>query len=157
MAGKEKNVFISHYNKDDEHISNLKSLLQKKGYTIKNSSIDSSKPNQAKNPEYIKSLLRSRIDWAGTTIVLIGPKTHTREWVNYEIDRSAKSGNRIVGVHIQGALGSEVPSSFDKYGDALVGWNSNKVIDAIEGTCNNFENPDGTPREGPFPSSRGNC
>jgi hypothetical protein len=75
MADKEKNVFISHYNKDDEHITNLKNLLQKKGYTIKNSSIDSTKPNQAKNPEYIKSLLRSRISWAGTTIVLVGPDT----------------------------------------------------------------------------------
>lgn len=157
MVGKEKNVFISHYNKDDEHIANLKYLLQKKGFTIKNSSIDSTKPNQAKNPEYIKSLLRSRIDWAGTTIVLIGPETHTREWVNYEIDRSAESGNRIVGVYIQGATDSEIPSSFDKYGDALVGWNSDHIIDAIEGTCNNFENPDGTPREGPWPSSRGNC
>lgn len=157
MAGKEKNVFISHYNKDDEHIANLKNLLQKKGYTIKNSSIDSTKPNEAQNPEYIKSLLRSRIAWAGTTIVLIGSKTHTREWVNYEIDQSAKSGNRIVGIYIQGDTGSKIPSSFDKYGDSLVGWNSDHIIDAIEGTCNNFENPDGTLREGPFTSSRGNC
>ena len=93
MSSKEKNVFISHYGKNDEHIGKLKDLLGKKGYTLKNSSIDSTKPNEASNPEYIKSLLRSRIQWAGTTVVLIGPKTHTREWVNYEIEQSNKSDN----------------------------------------------------------------
>ena len=71
MSSKEKNVFISHYGKDDEHIGKLKDLLGKKGYTLKNSSIDSTKPNEASNPEYIKSLLRSHtmgrnncsVDW----------------------------------------------------------------------------------------------
>jgi len=35
MSSKEKNVFISHYGKDDEHIGKLKDLLGKKGYTLK--------------------------------------------------------------------------------------------------------------------------
>jgi len=157
MSNREKNVFISHYGKDDEHIGKLKELLGKKGYTLKNSSIDSTKPNQASSPEYIKSLLRSRIQWAGTTVVLIGPNTHTREWVNYEIEQSNKSGNRIVGIHIHGESDSKVPDSFDKYGDALVGWDSGHLIDAIEGRCNNFENPDGTIRPERKDISRGVC
>ncbi|CAB1059157.1 hypothetical protein D1BOALGB6SA_3915 [Olavius sp. associated proteobacterium Delta 1] len=154
---KEKNVFISHYSKDDEHIGKLKDLLDHKGYTIKNSSIDSSKPNQAKNTEYIKSLLRSRIQWAGTTVVLIGPDTHKREWVNWEIEQSNKTGNRIIGLYIHGETDSIVPEAFEKYGDALVGWDSGHVIDAIEGRCNNFENPDGTERQGKWQIQKGTC
>lgn len=157
MENKQKNVFISHYGKDDEHISKLKSLLNEKGFTLKNSSIDSSKPNQASNPEYIKSLLRSRIQWAGTTIVLIGPKTHTREWVNWEIDISNKMGNRIVGVFLNGASDSDVPESFQKYGDALVGWRTDKIIDAIEGRFNNFENSDGTLWQSKWNARRVTC
>ena len=65
-----KNVFISHYGKDDEQIGKLKSLMGDRGYQLRNSSIDSTKPNQASNEHYIKSLLRDRIRWAGTTIVL---------------------------------------------------------------------------------------
>ncbi|MGD8782638.1 MAG: hypothetical protein PVH88_27245 [Ignavibacteria bacterium] len=56
---KTKNVFISHHSKDEENIAKLKSLLEKKGYHIKNSSIDSSKPNFAKNEEYVRRLLRA--------------------------------------------------------------------------------------------------
>ena len=144
---KNKNIFISHFGKDDAHIAKLKDLLKQKDYTLRNSSIDSSKPNDAKNSEYIKSLLRKGIEWAGTTIVLIGSKTHTRWWVDYEIEQSQRMGNRIVGVYLPGETESQIPDSFEKYADALVGWNSDRIIDAIEGGCNNFENPDGTPRD----------
>lgn len=157
MSDKQKNVFISHHGKDDEHIRNLKDLLAKKGYILKNSSIDSTKPNQANNPDYIKSILRPRMAWAGTTIVLIGPETHTREWVDWEIEHSNKLGNRIVGVFIHGASGSDVPEAFNKYGDALVGWNSKCAIEAIEGKNNNWENTDGTPWSNPWSTTRSLC
>ena len=143
---KTKNVFVSHYNKDEENIGKLKSLLSQKGYTIKNSSIDSTKPNRATNPEYIKRLLRMRIQWAGTFICLIGPNTHKREWVDWEIEQAFKKGKRIVGVFINGAKDTDVPENFQKYGDALVGWHSDRIINAIEGKINNWETTTGEER-----------
>ena len=143
---KQKNVFISHYGKDDASVQALKTLLQKNGYTLKNSSIDSTKPNDASNEDYIKTLLRDGIKWAGNVIVLIGPHTHKRDWVNWEIDQANKQGKPIIGVYINGATGSEIPESFEKYGDALVGWNSNKIIDALNGKCHDFDNVNGSPR-----------
>ena len=152
-----KNVFISHFNKDEDQINNLKQLLFKSGYILKNSSIDSSRKNKANNEEYIKSLLRKKLDWAGTTIVLIGPETHTRWWVDWEIEQSNRKGNRIVGVYINGGSDSDVPENFNLYGDALVGWKSDRVIDAIEGRLNNMFQPDGMPRERVWSSARSNC
>ena len=76
MSEKHRNVFISHHGKDDEHIQKLKDMLRQKGHNLRNSSIDSSKPNDANNPDYIKSLLRPRMEWAGTTIVLISHEKH---------------------------------------------------------------------------------
>ncbi|MHA4810207.1 TIR domain-containing protein [Flavitalea flava] len=131
--GKEKNVFISHYNKDDEHIQNLKDLLAKKGYTLKNGSIDSTKPNRVVSAEAIKRLLRLRINWAGTFICLIGKDTHTRPWVNWEIEQAKIKGKFIIGVKVFGEGDATVPESFEKYGDCLTGWNSDKIIDALEG------------------------
>lgn len=153
---KEKNVFISHHGKDDEHINNLRELLKRKGYNLKNSSIDSSKPNEANNPDYIKSILRPRIDWAGTMIVLIGSGTATREYVNWEINYAGPDKN-IVGVYIRGASGADVPEAFNEYGRALVGWNSDKIIDAINGKITDWENPDGTPRQSHYEIPRDSC
>lgn len=154
---KTKNVFISHYKNDVEHIRNLKELLAPKGYNLKNSSIDDTKPNRANNPEYIKRLLRLRIQWAGVAIILIGPKTHTRPWVDWEIEQAFKKGKRIVGVYVNGASESDLPENFEKYGDALVGWTSDRIIDAINGNINNMYKPDGSPREHNWGVSRSNC
>ena len=152
-----KNVFISHYGKDDEQIFNLKDLLAKNGYELRNSSIDSTKSNEASNSDYIRRLLRDGIQWAGTTIVLIGPKTHTREWVDWEIKESQLQGNRIVGIYIQDATDANIPENLAKYGDALVGWQSDRIIDAIEGQYNNMEKPNGSPWENPYNPNRSNC
>ncbi len=153
----EKNAFVSHYSKDDEHIGKLKGLLDGKQYTLKNSSIDSTKPNSAKNEEYIKSMLRDRIRWASTVVVLIGPKTHTREWVNWEIEQAHTLGKRIVGVYINGASGENIPEKLKEYGNALVGWTSDNIIGAIEGTNNTFANPDGSQWVSQYTIGRGEC
>ena len=155
---KEKNVFISHFNQDDEHIQRLKDRLAERGYTIKNSSIDSTKSNNASNPEYIKRLLRLRIQWAGTFICLIGPNTHTREWVDWEIEQAYKKGKKIIGVHIHGAGDAEIPNNLKLYGGTVLGWNSvDKIIDAIEGDLPPWENPDGTPKLPSFHLERIKC
>ena len=44
-----KNVFISHVHEDDGTLQDLKQLLEKNGHSIRDGSIDSSKPNDAKN------------------------------------------------------------------------------------------------------------
>ncbi|MBW1702467.1 MAG: hypothetical protein JRJ11_13085 [Deltaproteobacteria bacterium] len=58
MGDKEiHNIFISHYHKDVEELSKLKELLKSRGHEMRDSSIDDSEPNQAKNPDYIKSVI----------------------------------------------------------------------------------------------------
>src|SRR5438045_2454555 len=103
MSNDIHNVFISHYGEHDEHVQDLKTKLGERGYTMRNSSIDSTKTNDASNEEYIKQLLREGISWAGTFICLIGPDTHTRSWVDWEIDQAQKQQKKIIGVFIYGA------------------------------------------------------
>lgn len=153
---KRGNVFISHHGKDDEHIGKLKDLLEKRNYQLRNSSVDSTKPNEAKNEEYIKKMLRDRIEWAGTVVCLIGDKTATREWVEWEIEEAAKQGKRIVGVFVHGSSDADVPECLNDHANAIVCWNSDKIIDAINGN-NNFENSNGAPRNPVNDLPRGDC
>jgi hypothetical protein len=97
-----------------------------------------------------------RIHWAGTFICLVGKDTHKREWVNWEIEQANKKGKRIVGTYIEGAEEANVPESLNKYGDALVKWNANRIISSIEGE-NYWENPDGKNREPHYKPKRSEC
>ena len=160
MENKAKNVFISHHGKDVAHVQKLRELMNRHGYTLRNASIDSTKTNDAENDHYIKyKLLRPGINWAGTVITLIGDKTHTRDWVNWEIEQAQKLGTRVIGVYINSLSQEEptLPEAFENYGDALVGWTGNKIIDAIEGRINNFEKSDGSLSPNRWASISINC
>jgi hypothetical protein len=146
--GKEKNVFISHHSKDDEHIKNFRTLLGKAGYNIKNSSIDSTKPNRLVSKDAIDRLLRMRINWAGTFICLIGSETHSREWVDREISIAKEKGKRIIGVHVHGEKEAPLPRGLEKYADYITGWNTDNIIKALEGKEIESTNADGTLRQG---------
>lgn len=144
MSDDVKNVFISHVHEDDSILKDLKDLLARSGYDIRDGSIDSSKPNQAKDPDYIKSeILAPRIRWASTMVVLISPETHTSGYVDWEIEYAHKQRKRIIGVWMQGAKDSDLPKALDKYRDALVGWQADRVMDAIIGKINQSSSPDG--------------
>lgn len=153
----EHNVFISHHHKDQEELNSLKDLMSKNSYTMRDSSIDESKPNKAKSEDYIKSILRDRINWAGTVLVLVGEETHSRPWVNWEIEYANSQGKRIVGVYVQGAKESDIPKNLNLYGNALVGWDSKNLIDAIRGKHNDWVTPEGKPRNGPWEPNRSDC
>ena len=66
-----KNVFVSHYHKDEENIKKLKDLLSDE-YCIKNYSVTTDKYNEAKNEDYIKyEYLRPLINQSSALICLI--------------------------------------------------------------------------------------
>ena len=82
MADEIKNVFISHVHEDDAGLASLKDLIGKGGLAVRDSSINSSNPNDAKDPDYIKSqILAPQIQWASTLLVYMTPKTKESEWL----------------------------------------------------------------------------
>ncbi|MNU46041.1 hypothetical protein D3C71_348950 [compost metagenome] len=141
------NIFISHYGKDDAHVQSLKSRLKGEGYNVRNFSIDSTKHKDGRKPSdaVIQRLLDIRIKNSGTFICLIGPDTHSRKWVNYEIRKAHQEGKRIVGIYTHGNKESaQLPEAFKKYGGPAIGWNSvDKLGEIISGKNVPYENAGG--------------
>ena len=50
-----------------------------------------------------------------------------------------------------------IPENLDRYGDALVGWDSKNLIDAIQGKHKDWVTPEGNPRKGRWDADRSNC
>ena len=80
-------------------------------------------------------------------MVYISPETKNSDWVNWEIECAHREGKRIVGVWEWGAKGCELPEALDRYADAVVGWNGESIIDAINGNSNEWRKPDGAERD----------
>ena len=144
MVTSTKNVFISHIHEDDAGLGELKTLLGKNGMAIRDYSINSDNPNNASSESYIKSqILAPRIQACSVMVVYISPGTKNSAYVNWEIEYAQKLGIRIVGVWAHGEKGCDVPDALADYGDAIVGWHGNSIVDAIHGT-DSIEKPDGT-------------
>lgn len=145
MGDKKRNVFVSHVHEDDEGLGKLKDVLENNGMTIRDYSISSDNPNNAKDEDYIKSqILAPRIQQCATMVVYISPETKDSNFVEWEIEYAHSKDRRIVGVWAHGESGCQLPKALEKYADAIVGWTGNRIIDAINGKIDGWENPDGT-------------
>jgi hypothetical protein len=155
------NIFISHFGRDDKHLQSLKERLKGQGYNVRNFSIDSTKHKDGRIPSdaVIQRYLRIRVKSSSTLICLIGPNTHTREWVNYEIRLAHLYGKRIVGIYTHGSNNSvELPEAYKKYGSPPIGWNSiDKLGEIIQGKNFPAENPDGTIAPPMHPRTKVKC
>ena len=148
MDNEIRNVFISHIHEDDEGVGRTKDILEKQGMTVRNGSITPDKFNDATNEDYIKyRILAPRIKWASVLAVYISPDTKHSWWVNWEIEYAHKQGKRIVGVWEWGAKECEVPDALNRYADSIVGWNGESIVDAIDGTSDEWRKPDGNARD----------
>lgn len=146
-----KNVFISHHHKDDALVDKLTDLLSRKGYSIRNSSVRAKPANQERldkglvSEAKIRRILRMKMAWASTVVVIVGKETHTRDWVDWEVREANRQGKNVVGVWEHGLKDRvDIPASLESYATSLVGWDSSCIIDAIEGKPS-FQNPDGSP------------
>ncbi|MCY4423380.1 MAG: TIR domain-containing protein [Acidimicrobiaceae bacterium] len=150
------NVFVAHRHEDDAKIEALKNLLQGKGVEMRSSSITSDRPNNARNDDYIKQgILRPKIEWAGKVIVLITPDTKNHDWVEWEIVYASRRDKRVIGVWAHGSAGCAVPDALEQHGHAVVGWNADRIIRALNGE-RIWDDPNGVPR-GPQYISRIEC
>ena len=145
MSEEMRNVFVSHIHADDEGIDRIKAILGTQGMNVRNGSITSERPNSATSDDYIKyQILTPRIEWASILVVYISPETKDSKWVNWEIECAHKLGKRIVGVWEYGAKDCEIPEALTRYGDAVVGWNGESIVDAINGESDDWRRPDGS-------------
>ena len=143
-----RNGFISHVHEDDDGLPRLKSLMENHGLVVRDGSITSDKFNRASNEEYIKTqILAPRINWASVLMVYISPETKNSKWVNWEIEYAHKQGKRIIGVWERGQRDCEIPEALDRYADAVVGWNGESIIDAINGESDQWYNKDGSEKD----------
>lgn len=55
----------------------------------------------------LKRLINGELSNTSVTAVLIGSETYSRRWVRYEIMKSLKKGNQLLGIHINSIRGKD--------------------------------------------------
>lgn len=134
---KKTNIFIAHHHKDEKWIEPFKQKVGK-DFEVRDSSIVETEPNNATNPDYIKSAyLKPSIDWAGKLIVLVSKDTKNSNpecGVDWEVEYANKKGYPITAVYLPGATEADLTSALQDYSDNFVRWDNNAgLIAALAG------------------------
>jgi hypothetical protein len=152
MSASRRHVFISHRFVDDDSVDRLTGLLSRGGWDVRNSSIRlkqaniDRKNNGQVSDRALERVLRRKITWAQSVIVVIGSTTSDSRWVKYEITEAHKQGKKIVGVYARGCTDAKVPAELESYATSIVAWNTNAIMQALDGSAPAFQTPDGAPR-----------
>ncbi len=154
---KEINIFVAHCGEHEELITDLKNKMIKRGYHFRDSSLTSEEPNQATNKEYIKyEIIKPKIEWASTVVVLVGKETAKSDWVSWEIEEAAKLGKQIIGVWVKDSQNYEIPQKLKDLGDSLVPWNIDSIDNALKGE-REWKDANNNPIQISATISRGEC
>lgn len=100
MAGR-KVFFSFHYEEDVWRAANVRNSGQFDAVAAagwNDASIWES--TKRRGDDAVKKLIEAALRGTSVTCVLIGTKTASRRWVNYEIQRSIERGNGLLGVRI---------------------------------------------------------
>lgn len=152
MSTDRRHVFISHHFADDDSVDKLTGMLSRGGWDVRNSSIRLKAANQQRldggeiSDQVLRRLLRRKISWAQTIIVVVGENTHARPWVQYEIEEAYRQGKAIVGVYARGCTNAPLPEALERYATSIVAWNTDSIMTAVDGGAPVFQAPNGDER-----------
>ena len=89
----------------------------------------------------VKRLIDRGLEGTTVTCVLIGQRTASRRYVTYEIEKSVKRGNGLLGIHINGIKDIKgdtnfwrgaVPAALEKYNAPIYDWDQNSFGEWVE-------------------------
>lgn len=163
MSTPRRHVFISHRFVDDGSVENLTGMLSRGGWDVRNSSIRVKEANQQRlergqvADRTLERLLRRKISWSQTALVIVGTSTHASRWVQYEIEEAHRQGKAIVGVYARGCTDVQIPEALERYATSIVAWNTSSIMAAIDGTKPIFQTAGGDEREPQSDVARRTC
>jgi len=127
-----KRVFLSFVEEDLSLVNMFRAQAKNKNNDLEFSDYSVKEPYDSANADYIRGKIRERIRGASVTICLIGEKTHTSRWVDWEIRTSHSEGNKLVGVRLHSnAQKDTLPRAVSDLKAAVLNWDIDAIVKAI--------------------------
>ena len=131
-----RKVFFSFNWEDVRQANQIRNVLLAKGGFSDAGIVDEAEVNQLEGgtEQEIKDWIKSQLQRSSITCVLIGKNTDKSTWVKYEIEKSLRQGNGVIGVLIygldnnKGELSSNVAAPLVNYGENDFGKNIKNAL-----------------------------
>lgn len=127
-----RNVFLSFEQEDLDLVNLFRGQVKNPSNPLEFSDYSVKVPFDSTNADYIKREIKDLINKSSVTLCLIGYRTQSSRWVNWEIRMSRELKKGLVGVKLHNSPLDLTPDQLT-YADAeIVNWEIPKIVDAIE-------------------------
>lgn len=123
-----KCVFISFHMQDEPQVKLLRSQAKDPRFNIEFIDYSVKEPFDDK----WKTRCTERIKRSSVFICMIGPETHKREAVKWEINKAHELGKKVIGVRIYRNENHKVPEPLVRNGDKITYWNIDQISREVE-------------------------
>lgn len=127
---KDYKIFISHSWKYSEDLTNLRNLLNERGYfNVEFQEASQNEPINSVNAPYIKQVLKNRILSSDIVLAIAGMYASYSEWIAWELETANNNSIPIVGVIPRGQ--ERISATVTQYSKTDVRWNTESIVSAI--------------------------
>jgi hypothetical protein len=132
LLNKKQKIFVSYYHDADKHYKRLLTAWSANDkFELEFEDISTDVSIKSENTAYIKRVIADKIKKCDVFVVLIGKKSHKREWINWEIAKAKEYGKKIVAIKEKRSHAS--PEELLSAGAEWVyGFEEKKIKEAIE-------------------------
>lgn len=132
---REFKIFISHSWAHSDDLTDLRRLLNSRGYfNVEFTEASKDIPINSMNASYIKARLKSKIQSSNVVLALAGIYASHSDWMPWELDTAKSLGVPIIGVIPRG----QERISREVYSRSVVDvrWNTESIVEAIRNHAN---------------------
>ena len=127
---KEYHIFISHSWSYPEDLTNLRNLLEERGYfNVSFQEASQNEPINSENAPYIKSVLKKRILDSDIVLGIAGMYASYSDWIAWELETADSNSIPIVGVIPRGQ--ERISTTVSSRSKEDVRWNTESIVAAI--------------------------
>jgi hypothetical protein len=126
-----KHVFLSFVEEDLDLVNLFRGQAKNENSDLSFDDYSVKVPYNSENAAYIRSRITEKIRSASVTICLIGSKTASSTWVDWEIRKSVELGNKVFGVRLSSTAAHAVPPALVEAKATILGWDIKKIVAEI--------------------------
>ncbi|MFM2334289.1 MAG: hypothetical protein RIS91_292 [Bacteroidota bacterium] len=127
---KDYKIFISHSWKYPDDLTNLRNLLNKRGYFyVEFQEASQDEPINSTNASYIKQVLKKKILDSDVVLAISGIYASYSDWIEWEVKTSYDNDIPIIGVAPWGQ--ERTSKTVTDFSIVDVKWNTESIVEAI--------------------------
>ena len=126
-----KHVFLSFVEEDKPTVEMFRGQAKNENNDLEFDDYSVKVPYDSQDAAYIRGRIKERINAASVTICLIGSKTASSRWVDWEVQTAVDLGKVVLGVRLFSSSSHPIPAVLTRNRKSVYNWDIDAIVAAI--------------------------